>query len=589
MAVASVLLMSTFTMAAAQDANPEKLSVEPVTVTAGEETEVTVNYESEVERSGFQIDVILPEGLSFVKAMNEDEEEVVMTLGSSATKTHQASEGISKENPQQLTLVVFDLKKKALKNGVLFTFKVKADETLPETSEIKFERIKFNGGQYLDAFTCAVTNKIEPKDVVVAPEANSDIAAAVAEAIAGVSPIGSITINLEAGATYTVNSSIEVPCGLVINGNGATVDASALEGPMIKMSETPAVEANEAGFYPISDVVISGVNVTGLTQQLFYANKVKYLMDNLTCENSVIQIAGGSKTVFDFNGGGVTAKLDINNSTIYAIPANTGALYSSQSGQKAIEAGLEKQTISIVNSTISNIANGKNFCSHRQSNQTWLEYVVNSSIFLDCGKKGQVIMGLNGGQNGKKPTWAIDKNTFLWTVDGVVTDSSAEESTGDDEEPVANSLTTNPTFADAANGDFTIGASTQQAEFKTGDSRWVVEYVALDKAALEAEIATATELLGEASTEEGTPGAALKAAIDEANATLASAVSQDEIDKAVETLKAAEKAYNEATGISDITSGAAEGGAWYNMQGVKVEKPAQKGVYIHNGKKIVVR
>lgn len=404
---------------------------------------------------------------------------------------------------------------------------------------------------------------------------------------------GDITINLAAEGKYTVSGTIEAPAGIVINGNGATVDASAITAPFITMSKTPSVEANESGFYPINDVVIKNIKVTGLAQQMFYANKVKYLMNNLVCENNIIHINGGNKTVFDFNGGGITGKLDISKSTIYANPQHTGALYSSQSGQKATEAGLEKQTIAILNSTLSNIAFGKNVNNHRQANQTWLEYIVKDNIVIDCGKKGQFIRGLNGGQNGKNPTWAIDKNTFLYTVDGVIKDTSAEESTGDAEEPITNSLVTNPTFADAANGDFHIGASTQQAKEKTGDPRWLVDFVAenvaVAKALLKTEIETATELLGNADIETNEAAKTLKNAIDKAQGVYDTAEFNEIINAATNELKAAEEAYK-ATGISEITSGAdADNGAWYNMQGVKIEKPAQKGVYIHNGKKIVVR
>lgn len=439
----------------------------------------------------------------------------------------------------------------------------------------------------------SITKVAEVVAATVEPT-EGDIAAAVAAKKAEIEAagdiMGDVTINLAAGASYTVSGSIEAPAAVVINGNNATIDASALTSAMVLMSATPSVEANEAGFYPINDVVIKDVKVTGLTQQLFYANKVKYLMNNLTCENSIIQVNGGGKTVFDFNGGGVTGKLDINKSTIYANPQNTGALYSSQSGQKATEAGLEKQTISILNSTLYNIAYGKNVNSHRQANQTWLEYIVKDNIILDCGKKGQFIKGLNGGSNGKNPTWAIDRNTFLYTVDGVITNTGAEESTGDTDEPVTNNLITDPTFVNAAEGDFHIGAGTQQAKLQTGDPRWLTKYVAptLDKTALENEITAATTLLGDASTEEGTPGADLKKAIEDAQAALATAEFQEEIDAALAALKAAEDAFRTATGINEITSGnAADNGAWYNLQGVRIEKPTQKGIYIHNGKKVM--
>ena len=495
-------------------------------------------------------------------------------------------------------------------------------------------------------------------DLTVAPEAESDITAAVTAAKATVDKVGNITINLTTDAAYTVSGSIEAPAGLVINGNNATIDASALASAMILMSATPSVEANEAGFYPINDVVIKDVKVTGLAQQLFYANKVKYLMNNLVCENSIIQVNGGNKTVFDFNGGGVTGKLDISKSTIYANPKHEGALYSSQSGNKATEAGLEKQTISIINSTLYNIACGKNVNNHRQANQTWLEYIVKDNIILDCGKKGQFVKGLNGGQGGANPTWAIDRNTFLYTVEGVITNTGAEETTGDNEETVNNNLLTDPAFANVAEGDFTIGESTQQAKFKTGDPRWLTEFVAplLDKAALEAEVTAATTLLGDASTEEGTPGAALKAAIDAANEALANAEFQDEInaalaalqdaeeayeiavakaaledeiatatellgedpaedgtpgaalyaaieeamtalstaktkeelEAALTALKAAEEAYKTATGISEITAEDDVNAPVYNLAGQRVVK-GTKGIVIKNGKKYMIK
>lgn len=439
-----------------------------------------------------------------------------------------------------------------------------------------------------------ITRVPEVKPITIDAATGTDLTALVnAEKetiVNGGDKVGDITINLAAEGTYTVSGSIEVPAAVVINGNGATVDASALTSAMLLMSKTPSVEANEAGFYPINDVVIKDVKVTGLTQQLFYANGVKYLMNNLTCENSIIQVNGGNKTVFDFNGGGVTAKLDINKSTIYANPQHTGALYSSQGGQKATDAGLKKQTISILNSTLYNIAYNKNVNNHRQANQTWLEYIVKDNIVLDCGKKGQFVRGLNGGQNGKNPTWAIDRNTFLFTVDGIITNTGAEESTNDSEEPITNSLITNPAFTDAANGDFHIGKSTQQAKFKTGDPRWLVEYEAgeLNKAELENEITAATTLLGNASTEEGTPGATLLKAINDAKTALANAEFQEEIDAALAALKAAEEAYRTASGISNITTDAdADNGAWYNLNGVRIEKPTQKGIYIHNGKKVI--
>ena len=45
---------------------------------------------------------------------------------------------------------------------------------------------------------------------------------------------------------------------------------------------------------------------------------------------------------------------------------------------------------------------------------------------------------------------------------------------------------------------------------------------------------------------------------------------------------------NNATGIRQIESNE-ESGAWYNLQGVQMAAPTQKGIYIRNGKKLIVR
>ncbi len=45
---------------------------------------------------------------------------------------------------------------------------------------------------------------------------------------------------------------------------------------------------------------------------------------------------------------------------------------------------------------------------------------------------------------------------------------------------------------------------------------------------------------------------------------------------------------DDATGIKDVKTGVANDGAYYTLQGVKLAKP-QKGINIHNGKKVVIR
>lgn len=317
-----------------------------------------------------------------------------------------------------------------------------------------------------------------PVSITVAPATGADITAAVATAKESVDKVGNIIINLEKDGAYTVSGSIEVPAAVTINGNGATVDASALKAPFVLMSATPAVAAGETEFYTVDNISFNNVNVTGLTQQLIYGNKVKYYIPSLITDGSQIQLAGGNKTVYDFNGGGVVGTLDIKNSTINSTPANTGALFSTQSGNRVTDVDPDlTQTLSIKNSTLYNIANGKNTCSNRANGQKWQTYIVKDNVIIGCGKKDQFVVGLNGGQQSGNPTWEVDNNSFLWETDGVFEVSSEKEPVSG-KETITNSVgEPTSTFPEAAEGIFTLDASSAQAKAQVGAPKWLVEYV----------------------------------------------------------------------------------------------------------------
>ena len=310
-------------------------------------------------------------------------------------------------------------------------------------------------------------------------ESGKDIAAELATAMEGNPMPESIAIQLAAGGTYTVGSTITIAAPLTITGDAsdiATIDASSLNGPMVAISTTPYESTLDANnFYTVGDIAISNVKVKGLPQQLIYGNKVRAIMGTLSLENSIIEVAGVSKTVLDFNSGGVVGLLSIKGSTIYGNPQHTGQLYSSQGGQKATEAGFEMQTFVLQNSTFYNIAYDKNVNSHRQSNQKWLTYDIKQCLVVDCGKQGQFVRGFNGGQNGANPVWIIEGNSFQRIVDGAMTDVSSQEDTNDADEPVKDNVEGVVAFAgDFANGDFTLADCPQNAA-KVGDPRWLTE------------------------------------------------------------------------------------------------------------------
>ena len=307
-----------------------------------------------------------------------------------------------------------------------------------------------------------------PVDIVISP-ASGDIFAALTEAAAG-KTVGNITVNLTAGVNYTVSAPIVAPASLTINGNGAIIDASALEAAMIT---TPAGDLAE---WMDGNLTIKDVTIKGVKKGVYASAGKNYLYNDFLIENSVIEITATGGFEFDFRKGGVAKNFTINKSTIYAPEATGNSLYTSQSAQRGTEApGVTVQTFAITNSTLYNLAKGKNFFTHRQSNQKWLAYTIKNSIFLNVGKSGQVVKGINQGQAGANPTWDIDNNIF--NFDGA--DTSASEDTGDAEEPVKNSVAGVVTFTDAANGDFNgtfaPAEGTEKPAVIPGDPRWTIK------------------------------------------------------------------------------------------------------------------
>ena len=46
---------------------------------------------------------------------------------------------------------------------------------------------------------------------------------------------------------------------------------------------------------------------------------------------------------------------------------------------------------------------------------------------------------------------------------------------------------------------------------------------------------------------------------------------------------------DDATGINTATISHAADNVWYDLSGRRVAKPTQRGIYIHGGKKVVIR
>ena len=315
-------------------------------------------------------------------------------------------------------------------------------------------------------------------DIVVTPETGADIYAAVEAEKATVKKVGSISIVLAQGGSYTVSAPLVAYKNLEIQANGATIDANELTGNFIETATTkdPTVKV------PVEFVSIHNATVKGLKKPLFFSTQKGYLIEWLTIDNSIIEVAA-DVTSIDFTKGSAVRNFNIENSTIYAPVATTKSFFSSQAGQKLTELDAEGiQSFIIKNATMYNLATGKNFFTHRQNSQKWLTFVAENNIFVNCGKNGQAIKGMNGGGSSTNPTWTVSGNVFNFEVEGVMTDTSAAEETGDAEEPIQNSYALVMTFVDPAGGDFnadfTAAEDATIPTEKIGDPRWTLNYKA---------------------------------------------------------------------------------------------------------------
>lgn len=113
----------------------------PIKMIPGMEAEISINYESKDEYSGYQMKVALPEGLSVVEEKDEEGEIVYGTLGDACSAKYHASDISFKDN--EIFFIVFSVKNTMLKKGTLCKFKVKANEKLAKDAKIELREVMF--------------------------------------------------------------------------------------------------------------------------------------------------------------------------------------------------------------------------------------------------------------------------------------------------------------------------------------------------------------------------------------------------------------------------------------------------------------
>ncbi len=306
--------------------------------------------------------------------------------------------------------------------------------------------------------------------------------------------VGNITINLAAGA-YTVSAPIVAGGNVVINGNGATIDASALAGPFVQMSTEPTADflpkydgTGNTDYYGVN-VEIRGVNVNGLKNSIFYDNNTKYCVVDFKIDNCVFALATEevkNEALISFQSGGAK-DFTITNSTVYGNGAVAKYFLRYNNSARLDRYGFNKdeafETFTYTNNTFVNLlkSDGQWANYSGMAGQKYTAFDIKKNIWMNCGENAVPRRLLGGRAASSYTNCVFDKNTYAHVdaegtvvfekegTDAVKEDGETKEATYDVSETA---LLTDPNFKDAANGDFAVEASTAQAENQTGDQRW---------------------------------------------------------------------------------------------------------------------
>ena len=332
-----------------------------------------------------------------------------------------------------------------------------------------------------------------PEDITISPEAG-DISVALDEATTGAGKIAkNITINLAENGAYTITAPINATASVAINGAaGAKIDATNLTGngfinyASVTGDKAMKDETTESAYTIVENITIKDVEFTALPKSIINSAAGKVLFKNILVSNAVIKMTG-NVNVFGL-GGGYPENLKIEKSTIWSDGVHKSFFFKADGKPADIINGTSTTTWTVDRSTLYNIAIGKkanNSNGGIKGKSTTYMVLTNSLLYNFGSSTGSEVNGWLWGQNGGANA-EYANNAYL-NEDGIVAGWTDATKGGSDQ--TFTSLTTDPGFEaeKVAAGDFTIGATTAQARMKTGDPRWLVDYVATGVQAVKAE------------------------------------------------------------------------------------------------------
>lgn len=223
--------------------------------------------------------------------------------------------------------------------------------------------------------------------------------------------------------------------------------------------------------------VFQSCNLNNIPVPLYYCNN-GYALAALSVDDCLVGIKDGSTNFIAFNGQGWIKDLSFTNTTIYYPVAGNGYLVQmrgrtpSNFSGSGWSASLRKMN----NCTFYRVGNNRFFNNVIGSNSAVFTLEMQNTIFADCviststGTEGVFRRICNAGNYGNV-NYTLGYNTYYYSaVPGGFLDYDTSDDAGRDHTGTA--IKVAPSFADAANGNFTLSSSEHIAN-RCGDPRWL--------------------------------------------------------------------------------------------------------------------
>lgn len=269
-------------------------------------------------------------------------------------------------------------------------------------------------------------------------------------------------------------------------------DAAGVAVPFIALNTNVVAPQNKyggsQGFYFIDDITIDNVAIYDIKGSIIYDNNVKYCLENLTINNSILRLATEDVAALKyqswiaFQAGGIMNST-YSNSTFYQVATTyneTGANGDSNTyfvrynNNGGMDRFIDKNaypdltaTISYQNNTFWNVCTYGKWTNYTRINNYKAAYHIDvqNNIFVQCGngEAGNYIINRQGANGFGSVNY--NNNTYWW---GETDGEEAAKANGNDN---GYQLTTNPDFV-APGVDFTPQGA-EQLLYGTGDPRWL--------------------------------------------------------------------------------------------------------------------